>query len=83
MSIEQFLTKRDVAGALKISMRTVENLTRKGVLSAVRLGKMVRYNPARLEADMERFTVRGQTASGSTPRCVQANGQKKSTAEML
>ena len=38
------LTKREVAALLKVSTRTVENLTSRGILPKINLGtKMVRY----------------------------------------
>ena len=41
----QFITRKQQAEALKISIRHLDNLTRAKILPVAKLGKLVRYNP--------------------------------------
>jgi len=45
------LTKKEVAGLLKISMNTINNMMKRGDLKFVRIGKHVRF----LEDDIDRI----------------------------
>jgi excisionase family DNA binding protein len=45
--------KRETAKALSISVRHLEDLTKEGVIKAVRLGRRALYDPADLRAAIE------------------------------
>jgi excisionase family DNA binding protein len=50
----QLLTAREAATALGVSERTLWALTKKGKVSAVRIGRLVKYDPEDLRAFIER-----------------------------
>jgi excisionase family DNA binding protein len=52
------LTKKEVADLLRVSTRTVENLTNRGILPKITLGtKMVRYPEAGIKRLLEESTT--------------------------
>jgi len=53
-AIEQWVTKRDVAEHFKISVRTVENWMKKGLLPYIRLGKGVRFKLSEADETINR-----------------------------
>lgn len=55
------LTKQEIADRLRVSTRTVENLTARGVLPVVRLGgRLVRYSRSAVEARIAELTIKGR-----------------------
>lgn len=48
------LTVRETAKALAVCEKTIANLTNRGDLRPVRIGRAVRYDPAELRAFIER-----------------------------
>ena len=56
------LRPRDAARALAVSERTLWELTRRGVIPCVRLGRAVRYDPGDLRAFIEEQKSNSQPA---------------------
>lgn len=54
----KLLTARDAAKALAVCEKTLWNLTERGEISAVRIGRSVRYDPA----DLTRWVERSKSA---------------------
>jgi excisionase family DNA binding protein len=67
IQIEPLLTPKETAARLHVSEMTVYNLARRGALPRVLIGRAVRYNPADLQAYLERSTVRGVAVVMNTP----------------
>ena len=51
--MEQLLRREDVATKLQCSPAHISNLTKRGVIRAIRLGKSVRYHPDDIETLIE------------------------------
>jgi excisionase family DNA binding protein len=62
LAAQHMMTKKDVANYLKVSLRTVDNLTAKGYLPYIRLGsRAVRFNRATVEEALKaRYEFRGR-----------------------
>jgi excisionase family DNA binding protein len=55
------ITRHDLAAHVSLSLRTVDELTRKGVLPFFKIGKSIRYDLAEVEAALrERYHVRAK-----------------------
>jgi len=60
------INRKQVAAYCGLCVRTIDELTRTGVLGHFRIGKSIRYDLAEVEATLrERFHVGGQGASAS------------------
>ena len=79
------ITRKQVAAYCGLCVRTIDELTRTGVLGHFKIGKSIRYDLAEVEATLrERFHVGGQGASASQGRdgCPQPAASKlKATAK--
>jgi excisionase family DNA binding protein len=53
-SVKLLLTPREAAAALAISERTLWDLTDRGIICAVKIGRAVRYDPADLASFIAR-----------------------------
>ena len=63
----KLLTVREAAKLLQVSERSLYNFTQRGDLTAVRMGRSVRYDPADLWQFVETSKVSGETfTEGST-----------------
>ena len=63
------INRKQVAAYCGLCVRTIDELTRTGVLGHFRIGKSIRYDLAEVEATLrERFHVGGQGASASQGR---------------
>ena len=51
------LTKKQVAERLQLSPRTIENLTNRGKIPKICLGKTVRYSPESIERFIRESTI--------------------------
>lgn len=70
------ITRHDLAAQLSLSLRTVDELTRKGVVPFFKIGKSIRYDLVEVEAALrERYHVRAKVRKGS------GKAQSFSTAE--
>ena len=59
------ITRKQVAAYCGLCVRTIDELTRTGVLGHFRIGKSIRYDLAEVEATLrERFHVSGQGGAG-------------------
>jgi excisionase family DNA binding protein len=59
--IDNLMRKKDVAAYLKVSLRTVDNLKRKGYLPYIRLGsRCVRFMLADVQNEMTRRSTVGR-----------------------
>lgn len=47
--------KQEIASRYSVSIRTVENLVRRGVLPCFRLGRSVRFSPEECDAAMRHY----------------------------
>ncbi|GAA5132270.1 hypothetical protein GCM10023213_00120 [Prosthecobacter algae] len=55
------ITRHQLAAHFSLSLRTVDELTRKGVLPFFKIGKSIRYDLAEVESAMhERYHVRAK-----------------------
>ncbi len=63
------ITRQELAGHLKLSLRYIDELTRKGTLPFFKIGKSIRYELTEVEAAMrERFHVRAKARKQSSKR---------------
>jgi len=77
------ITRKQVAAYCGLCVRTIDELTRTGVLGHFKIGKSIRYDLAEVEATLrERFHVGGQGASASQGRagCPQPAASKPKAA---
>ena len=57
------ITRKELAAHASLSLRYVDELTRKGVLPYYKIGKSIRYDLAEVEAALrERFHVRAKAS---------------------
>jgi excisionase family DNA binding protein len=54
---EGLLTPRDVAGLLKVSLRTLARLHKARAIRAIKIGRLVRYRRADVERTLARRTI--------------------------
>ncbi len=60
------ITRHDLAEQFSLSLRTVDELTRKGVLPFFKIGKSIRYDLAEVEAALrDRYHVRAKVRKSS------------------
>ena len=64
--VPEYLTKQQVAQRLNISLRTVDSLMKRGVLPYHKLGRLVRFQPADVDAHL-----------GRTCRVCRVNGESR------
>jgi len=57
-AVERLLVNREAAAMLSVSERTLWELTKRGVIECVRVGRSVRYSRAALAAFIERGGAR-------------------------
>lgn len=70
------ITRHDLAAQFSLSLRTVDELTRKGVLPFFKIGKSIRYDLPEVEAALrDRYHVRAKVRKSS------GKSQSFSTAE--
>jgi excisionase family DNA binding protein len=55
----EFLTSRQVADLLQVSVRTVVNMRRKFILPHLKIGRLVRFRQRDVEAAINAFTIAG------------------------
>jgi excisionase family DNA binding protein len=58
------LTPREAAGVLRISERLLWDLTDKEEIACVKIGRLVRYSPADLQAWIDRTKAGGVATNG-------------------
>ena len=74
--LKEYIKKAEAAQLLQGTPRTVENLVRKGVLSVVRIGGIVRFPAKEFHEALQKYTVNKQSGSsrklapplGKTPK---------------
>jgi excisionase family DNA binding protein len=60
-SIETLLhDKHEAAAMMNCSWRTIQNLTSRRLLAAVRIGRLVRYRRSDIEKALDRLTVKAR-----------------------
>ncbi len=60
------ITRHELAVHCGLSLRTIDELTRNGVLPVFKIGKAVRYDLAEVEAALhERFHIKAKTRKAS------------------
>jgi excisionase family DNA binding protein len=62
--VETLLTANEAAKMLRVSPRTVWTLTQEGSLACVRIGRRVLYDPADLQAFVQRCRQGGDRQPG-------------------
>lgn len=63
---EKKVTRHELAAHCGLSLRTIDELTRNGVLPVFKIGKAVRYELAEVEAALrERFHIRAKARKAS------------------
>jgi excisionase family DNA binding protein len=55
----EFLTSRQVADLLQVSVRTVVNMRRKFILPHLKIGRLVRFRQRDVETVINAFTIAG------------------------
>ena len=64
---EKKISRRELAVHLGLSLRTIDELTRNGVLPVFKIGKAVRYELAEVEAALrERFHIRAKARKANS-----------------
>ena len=58
MSIQNLLTKREVAELFRVSLRTVSNWMRRGIVPFIRIGSVVRFDPDAVRKAVEAYHVK-------------------------
>lgn len=59
--LSSLLTKQDVADYLKADTRTVQRLMATGKVSSMKIGRLVRFDPAKLTKELARLERPAQT----------------------
>jgi excisionase family DNA binding protein len=54
-----FLTSQELAALLAVSLRTIVNLRRRRVLPHIKIGRLVRFSRAQVEAVLKDYTIDG------------------------
>jgi len=55
----EYLTSRQVANLLQVSVRTVVNMRQRFILPHVKIGRLVRFRQCDVEATLRVFTIAG------------------------
>ena len=53
----RLLTTREIALFVGVSKRTIQTWVQKGIISHLKIGKVIRFNPMRVLRDLEAFEV--------------------------
>lgn len=49
----RLLTTREIAAVVGVSTRTIQNWVRKGMISHIKIGRLIRFYPKRVLQDLE------------------------------
>lgn len=55
---EEYLTRKDTAKTFEISLPTLDNYTRKGVIKGYRFGSRIRYKKSEVEASLNQIRTK-------------------------
>ena len=56
---KDYLTAQELAGWLRVSLRTIANLRQRNILPCIKLGRLVRFRRDEVEEALREFTVHG------------------------